>query len=46
MNARLTDILPESAEAAAAGPYTGRSVQREEDLRLLRGHGLIECLLV
>jgi len=39
MNARLTDILPESAEAAAAGPYIGRSVQRVEDLRLLRGLG-------
>ena len=39
MNARLTDILPESAAAAADGPYIGRSVQRVEDLRLLRGLG-------
>ena len=39
MNARVTDILPESAAAAADGPYIGRSVQRVEDLRLLRGLG-------
>ncbi|MFN7425624.1 MAG: hypothetical protein ACK5T2_04190, partial [bacterium] len=39
MNARLTDILPESAATADDGPYIGRSVQRVEDLRLLRGLG-------
>ncbi|MBC7780323.1 MAG: xanthine dehydrogenase family protein molybdopterin-binding subunit [Proteobacteria bacterium] len=36
-DARPADLLPESAQAD--GPYVGRSMQRVEDLRLLRGKG-------
>jgi len=37
MNAPVPDLLPESTPPD--GPYVGRSMQRVEDLRLLRGRG-------